>query len=42
MHNSSEVSFEQPARKYSMSSLNGQIDIDKLMVDIKLTPLKSN
>lgn len=42
LHNSSEVSFEQGSRKFSMADLNQRIDIDQVMVDIKLTPLKSS
>lgn len=42
MNNSNEVSFEQPSRKHSVASLRNQIDIDKVMIDIKLTPLKSS
>lgn len=42
LHNSNEVSFEQPLRKYSMVDFSHKINIDQVMVDIKLTPLKSN
>lgn len=42
LHNSTEVSFEQPLRKFSMADLSHKINIDQVMVDIKLTPLKSN
>jgi hypothetical protein len=42
MNNSNEVSFEGPSRKFSLAELNQRIDIDQVMVDIKLTPLKFN
>jgi hypothetical protein len=43
MHNSSEISFENPFnRKMSVASLRDYVDIDKLIGDIKIRPVKSN
>ncbi len=42
LNHSNEVSFEGPSRKFSMADINQRIDIDQVMVDIKLNPLKSN